>query len=226
MTSLQRSLSAIGGSDFAAVPMISLRPSRSIEDSHDLVAAMARSNYVAAGDATSPRESLSVTAAEKITTIYFEQHWSLDSHATAARRAAAPLRPAPRGLPALGWLPPVGPDPVHRAQNTAKIVCSADCLIAWARRRPTQHHLWLSTGIPPALVLGHSITDPESLIIASRLMHRCSQHHRSRIADHCIADPCIAAHCIAAHSITDPESLIIASLLIALLLTASPIQNR
>ena len=120
MTSLQRSLSAIGGSDFAAVPMISLRPSRSIEDSHDLVAAMARSNYVAAGDVTSPRESLSVTAAEKITTIYFEQHWSLDSHATAARRAAAPLRPAQRGLPALGWLPPVGPDPVHRAQNTAK----------------------------------------------------------------------------------------------------------
>ena len=58
MTSLQRSLSAIGGSDFAAVPMIPLRPSRSIEDSHDLVAAMARSNYVAAGDATSPRESL------------------------------------------------------------------------------------------------------------------------------------------------------------------------
>ena len=69
MTSLQRSLSAIGGSDFAAVPMISLRPSRSIEDSHDVVAAMARSNYVAAGDATSPRESLSVTAAEKITTL-------------------------------------------------------------------------------------------------------------------------------------------------------------
>ena len=69
MTSLQRSLSAIGGSDFAAVPMISLRPSRSIEDSHDLVAAMARSNYVAAGDVTSPRESLSVTAAEKITTL-------------------------------------------------------------------------------------------------------------------------------------------------------------
>ena len=178
--------------------MISLRPSRSIEDSHDLVAAMARSNYVAAGDATPSRESLSVTAAEKITTIYFEQHWSLDSHATAARRAAAPLRPAQRGLPALGWLPPVGPDPVHRAQNTAKIVCSADCLIAWARRRPTQHHLWLSTGIPPALVLDHSITDPESLIIASLLiaslltasptqnrwsLHRCSQHHRSSQRD-------------------------------------------
>ena len=56
---------------------------------------MARSNYVAAGDVTSPRESLSVTAAEKITTIYFEQHWS-QGHLPISLREGGVYRCRPR----------------------------------------------------------------------------------------------------------------------------------
>ena len=62
MTSLQWSLLAIAGSNFAAVDMSSLRQSLSIADSSYIAAAIAHSNYVAAVDVTSLKQSLSAIA--------------------------------------------------------------------------------------------------------------------------------------------------------------------
>ena len=62
LTSLPQSLSAIAGSNFAAVAMSSLRRSRSIADSNYFAAAIVRRNYVAAVDMTSLQQSLSAIA--------------------------------------------------------------------------------------------------------------------------------------------------------------------
>ena len=60
--SRQQSLSAIAGSTFAAMAMISLRHSLSIADSHDIAAAIAGSNYVTAVDLPSLPHPLSAIA--------------------------------------------------------------------------------------------------------------------------------------------------------------------
>ena len=62
MTSLKQPLSAIAGSNFAAVDMTSLRKSLSIADSSYVAAAIACSNYVAAADMTSLQQPLTAIA--------------------------------------------------------------------------------------------------------------------------------------------------------------------
>ena len=62
MTSLQQPLSAIAGSNFAAVDMIALRRPLSIADSYYFAAAIAHRNYVAAIDLTSLQHPLSAIA--------------------------------------------------------------------------------------------------------------------------------------------------------------------
>ena len=69
MTSLQQPLSAIAGSTFTAVDMISLRQSLSIADSHYCAAAIACSTYVAAAAMTSLQQPLSAIAGSTFTAV-------------------------------------------------------------------------------------------------------------------------------------------------------------
>ena len=62
MTSLQQSVLAIAGRNFAAVAMISLQQSRSIADCNYFAAAVAHRNYVALVDLPSLPPSLSAIA--------------------------------------------------------------------------------------------------------------------------------------------------------------------
>ena len=114
-TSLQQSLSAIAGGNFAAVDIISLRPSLSITDSHYFAADITRSNHslqppLAAADMTSRQQSLSATADNNfaaVTMIFMRHSLSIAaSHYFAAAIATAShisLRTLAMGLAICGY---------------------------------------------------------------------------------------------------------------------------